>query len=429
MLTHEENQRLTRVGKDTPMGKLMRRYWHPLALSSELPEPDCDPILRKLLGETFVMFRDTAGRVGVMEERCLHRNASMALGRVEEGGIRCIYHGWKFDVEGNILDTPNNPDPRFRQRLKANAYPVEERAGLIWTYIGPKELQPPFRKFAFEDVPDGNRIVLRSNIHANFLQMWEGGADSSHVSILHTNVTRPAWLNDSKREIKAGDFEMIKPAWDDVAPKLEIEDTGFGFHYAAMRRLAEGKLNVRVTPIFMPYGRIIPFDDFFNTVLEVPMDDEHTATFYIDASPSRPMKLQERLQRSGLTEDRFFKDLTFVASADTRFHQDRQAMRDKSSWSGFHGITQEDSVMACSMGPINDRTREKLVAADAAVVRVRQLLADALDRSEAGMEPHGVPYADMTDMRAMDFNIAAEESWKAKAGRHLEKYPTVRPAP
>src|SRR6185437_13918617 len=126
MLSQENNELLTRVGKGTPMGEMMRRYWHPIAMSAELPTPDCDPLRQKLLGETFVVWRDTEGKVGVMDELCMHRGASMALGRVEDGGIRCLYHGWKFSVDGTLLDTPNTADPRIRQRLKANAYPVRE---------------------------------------------------------------------------------------------------------------------------------------------------------------------------------------------------------------------------------------------------------------------------------------------------------------
>lgn len=197
MLSREDNNRLTQVGPGTPMGEMMRMYWHPIATSAELPHPDCDPLRSRLLGEDFVVFRDTNGKVGVLDELCTHRGASMALGRVEEGGIRCIYHGWKFAVDGTIMDMSNNADSTYIEKLKAPAYPVFERSGLIWTYIGPKDKQPPFRTFAFDEVPDSNRILFRVNTHANYLQMWEGGTDSSHVGILHSNLTRPGWLKES----------------------------------------------------------------------------------------------------------------------------------------------------------------------------------------------------------------------------------------
>jgi len=424
MLSQEHNELLTRVGKDTPMGRMMRRYWHPIATSAELAEPDSDPIVRKLLGEKFVLFRDTAGQVAVMAEQCLHRGASMALARVEDGGIRCIYHGWKFAVDGSLMETPNHADPRVRQRLKATVYPVRERSGLIWTYIGPKDKEPPFRRFAFDDVPATHRRVMRVNIATNYLQLWEGGTDSSHVGILHSNVTRPGWLGNAEVD----DFaikDMVRDAWDDMAPKLEIENTGFGYHYVGVRKLSspEGSTNVRLTPVFMPTGRIIMHPNFHATVFDTPLDDEHTATFLVDASDTVPLDLEERIDRSGLRDERFYKDLTFSADEGQRWHQDREAMREKRSWSGFHGLTQEDSVVSLSMGPMFDRGSEHLVAADAAVVRLRQRLLDSVALSEAGAEPLGLHMEDMSHMAGFDRNLGPGESWRDLAAGHLEHYP------
>jgi phenylpropionate dioxygenase-like ring-hydroxylating dioxygenase large terminal subunit len=424
MLSKEQNETLTRVGKDTPMGRMMRRYWHPIATSAELPEPDGDPIVRKLLGEKFVLFRDSAGQVAVMAEQCLHRGASMALARVEDGGIRCIYHGWKFAVDGSLMDTPNHADARVRQRLKATVHPVRERSGLIWTYIGPKEKEPPFRRFSFDDVPATNRRVMRVNIAANYLQLWEGGTDSSHVGILHSNVTRPGWLGDADVD----DFaikDMVSDAWDDMAPRLEIENTGFGYHYVGLRKLSaqEGRTNVRLTPVFLPTGRIIMHPHFYATVFDTPLDDEHTATFLIDASETEALDLEERIDRSGLRDARFYNDLSFSADEGQRWHQDRKAMREKRSWSGFHGLTQEDSVVALSMGPVFDRSSEHLVAADAAVVRLRQRLLDSVALSEAGADPLGVNTEDMSHVAGFDRDLGPGESWRTLAAAHGEHYP------
>lgn len=422
MLSKEQNDVLTRVGKGTPMGETMRRYWHPIAMSDELPTPDCDPIRAKLLGETFVVFRDTQGKVGVMDELCLHRGASMALGRVEEGGIRCLYHGWKFDVTGKLLETPNHADLRVKERLRAKAYPVREQSGLVWTYIGPKEHEPPFRDFAYDKVPPSNRILFKLVVKANYLQMWEGGTDSSHVGILHSNVTRPGWLADSGGKPEIDD--MVNPAWDDMSPQLEIENTAFGFHYVGKRKSAEpGKSNIRLVPLFMPTGRIIEFPDFYTTVFDTPLDDETTASYLIDASDVRALDLQERLKRSGLVEERFYKDGHFVAGWDNRFNQDRAAMKEKRSWSGFHGITQEDAVISTSMGPIYDRSTEHLVAADAAIVRLRQRLLDSVRRFQNGQPPIGVELADLTHMRGFDRDVGEQESWRPHAAHHVEHYP------
>ena len=417
MLSKEQNEILTRVGKGTPMGRMMRRYWHPIATSAELPEPDSDPIVRKLLGEKFVLFRDTAGQVAVMAEQCLHRGASMALARVEDGGIRCIYHGWKFSVDGTLMDTPNHADPRVRQRLKATVYPVRERSGLIWTYIGPKEKEPPFRRFAFDDVRPTHRTVIRVNVAANYLQMWEGGTDTSHVSILHSNVTRPGWLSGEGQGAVEGRLaDFVKPAWDDMSPSLEIESTRFGFHYTGVRKSGEG-FNARLVPLFLPYGRIIPLPGFWTTVMEVPMDDEHTASYLVDASELAPLDVQARLRRSGFTAANY-SDNTFKASEANRYGQDRRAMREKRSWSGLDGLTEEDAAITLSMGPIYDRTTEHLVAADAAIVKLRQRLLESVAAEESGSDPVGLDIADLSGMRALDQDVATRDSVRGLTDSH-----------
>ena len=414
MLSKEDNDFLTRVGKGTPMGEMMRRYWHPIATSAELPLPDGDPLRTRLLGEDFVVFRNTDGQVGVLDELCTHRGASMALGRVEEGGIRCIYHGWKFAVDGSIMDLPNHADPRLKARLKAPAYPVHEVSGLIWTYIGPKDKQPPFRRFAFDDVPDAHRILFRVNLHANYLQMWEGGTDTSHVGILHSNLTRPGWLSQSGGQTTREIDDMVSDAWDDMSPTLDIENTAFGFHYASIRKTGT-RHNVRLVPLFLPNGRVIQFPDFFTTVFDVPMDDEHTASYLIDASPTRTLDLSARMQRSGLVEERFYQDNTFVANWNDRFGQDREAMRNKLNWSGFHGITQEDSVISRSMGAIYDRSKEHLVSSDAAIVQLRRRLMESARANAQGQDPFSLNMQDMTKVIGFDADMDDGTAWRAHA--------------
>jgi phenylpropionate dioxygenase-like ring-hydroxylating dioxygenase large terminal subunit len=419
MLSREENDRLTQVGPGTPMGEMMRRYWHPIATSAQLPHPDCNPLRSRLLGQDFVVFRDTHGKVGVLNELCTHRGASMALGRVEEGGIRCIYHGWKFAVDGTIMDMSNNADSTYIEKLKAPAYPVVERSGLIWTYIGPKEKKPPFRTLALDEVPEANRILFRVNTNANFLQMWEGGTDSSHVGILHSNLTRPGWLAAGDHTATPELNDMVSDAWDDMSPKLDIENTAFGFHYASIRQVGgpNPRHNVRLVPLFLPHGRVIQFPDFFTTVFDVPMDDENTASYLIDASATRQLDLQERLKRSGMTEERFYANNTFVANWDYGYWQDRDAMKKKLNWSGFKGITQEDAVISTSMGPIYDRTQEHLVAADAAIVRLRKRLLDCLKKMEKGEDPIGLNLEDMTNVIGFDIDLADGTQWREHASQ------------
>ncbi len=416
MMSREDNELMCRVGRDTLMGKTLRRYWHPLCQSAELPHPDCAPVRARLLGEKLVAFRDSAGKVGLLDEYCLHRGVSLALGRVEEGGIRCLYHGWKFTADGSLVDTPNHADPRLCKALKANAYPVIEEAGIVWAYLGPKDQQPPLRRFPFMAAPPENRTVIRINVHANYVQMWEGGADSSHVGILHSNAARPGWMDKTF----AANPDPLNPAAfpvEDNAPALEAQDTEFGFYYCATRKGAkpgpkgEATKNVRVYPMIMPYTRVIPAPTLDFTVFEVPADDEHTSTFIV-LHGQKPIDRPAILKILGLDDTRYWseKDCQFRGSWDDRFGQDRDKMRD--NWTGFTGIEIEDVAMGMSQAPINDRTREHLVAADQAIVKIRRLLLDSARRVEQGLDPIGV-HADLSKVNApCDVDIPVQSRWQ-----------------
>ncbi len=423
-MSPERNKLLTTVSKGTPLGDFMRRYWHPICTSAELPDNDGDPLRTKLLGETFVVFRDSQGRVGVLDEACMHRGVSMALGRVEEGGIRCLYHGWKFDVMGNILEMPNHPDGKLAARMRGPAYPVHESGGLVWTYIGDPNNMKPVRRFAFEDMPQTNRVVLRINVNANFLQLWEGGIDHSHVTMLHSNWARPSWVGkDGKTGTGVAD-DMLVSGLDDTAPQIDIDETDFGFQIGGIRRLPgeEGGLRyVRVLPVFMPYGRIIPFRDFSTWVFEVPQDEEHTSTYMVDSGPDVPLSRDARLKRSGLTNPAFYSNNQFTATWANRLGQDREAMRN-GSWSGFNGISQEDAIMGLSAGPIVDRSREHLVPADAAIARLRKTLQEQVEVHQGGGAPKGVDLADLTFMRGFQTNWDCATHWTHIAPDHQMHY-------
>jgi phthalate 4,5-dioxygenase oxygenase subunit len=421
MLTHEENETLCRVGPKTKMGQVMRRYWHPIASSEQLPKPDSDPLRVSLLGERFVAFRDTEGRVGFFDELCMHRGASLALGRVENNGIRCLYHGWKFGVDGTIQETPNHADSRVRERLKAPCYPVREEGGLIWAYIGEKKKAPPFRRFSFMDAEPENLMVLRINVDCNYLQLWEGGADSSHVGVLHSNVARPGWMEQSF--VRAEDADNpANLAVEDNAPTLEVEDTDFGFHYAALRRVtgADGKpvvKNIRVVPLIMPYARIIPAPSFYFHVFEVPDGDVRTSTYIVIHGHQR-VNREKIIQLLGLDDPRYWNPKTcdFTATWANSFGQDRAAMaRD---WGGLGGVEKEDAIMSLSMGAIFDRTREHLVAADQAVVRLRRRLLDCVNLVEAGEEPLGLMREDYTHVSCTS-DAPLDAPWR-DVGHHYE---------
>ena len=420
MLNRQDNELICRVGPGTPMGDMMRRYWHPVCTSKQLAR-DGQPLRVRLLGEDYVAFRDTAGQVGVFEELCMHRGASLALGRVEEGGIRCLYHGWKFAVNGTVLETPNNADPKYRARMKAPAFPAREEGGVVWAYFGPKELQPEFSRYAFMHADPAHRVVLRVNVDCNYLQLVEGGEDSSHVGVLHTNMARPGW--------KDGDFvpnpDVVNPAAlssNDLEPALKIEETAFGFQYVALRKTDERSVkNARVVPFIVPYGRVIPAPAFLFTVLEVPEDDTHTST-YIVVHGGAPVSEEKIIELLGLDDTRYYDRTTckFSASWTNSFGQSRERMVE--NWTGLRGVEVEDAAIALSQGPLYDRSKEHLVPADQAVMRVRRVLLDSVKRVQNGEAPVGVG-VDLRGVTACDAQLADGGVWQELVPSHRQAVP------
>ena len=429
MLTHEENSILTRTGRDTPMGRMMRRFWLPVASAHQVAEPDGAPLRTQLLGEHLVVFRDTDGNLGVLDEFCVHRRASLALGRNEEGGLRCLLHGWKFTCDGTTLETPNHRSSNVRDKIKQPSYPVVEAGGMIWTFIGEPAQQPPFQKYGWFEAPPENYVVLRINNPANYLQLYEGGVDSAHVGILHMNMMNPGWKDsafvDGKTDqddgkgwgaetdeyggdaSKAGMY-MSSTVFEET-PDLGIENTAYGFHYAALRdggrdENGDPAWSVRITPVMFPTGRIIPANAFQFYVFEIPMTDEMTATYLVFHGPDK----QDRdviIDTMGLADPRFwtYEGCNFHASWDDRLGQDRDSM--DRNWSGFAGIEQEDSVIAMSMTPIVDRTQEYLVPSDEAVIRLRRRLLESVAMNEAGEDPLGLHVTDYSDVVAVPDTI------------------------
>jgi phthalate 4,5-dioxygenase oxygenase subunit len=415
VLSKTDNELLCRVGPGTPMGDVFRRFWHPVCLSEQVAQPDGHPVRVELLGERLVAFRDSDGKLGLLEEGCPHRGVSLALGRNEESGLRCLYHGWKFAVDGTILDMPNCPDLKLAENIRAKTYPAREAGGFLWAYIGPVEKMPPFPKWRFFDVPVANMRVNRIDAEVNYMQQLEGGADTSHVGILHSNFARPGWMTGAFNQNKDQDNPAAL-ATGDLAPTLLLEDTPFGFHYAAIREVpgneADGTRNVRVVPIVMPSTRIIPSPAVQFIIFEVPMNDTRTATFAasyrLDGGPVDQWKLNEM---SGRHNPELFDEAThrYVGTWDNRFGQDRVRM--KEDWSGIKGVVMEDMAMAMSQGAIADRSKEHLVPADQAVVRCRRKLLESAKRVAAGGDPIGVE-VDVSTIRAIDATIPGNVRWQ-----------------
>jgi phthalate 4,5-dioxygenase oxygenase subunit len=396
MMTAEENDLLCRVEGDAPMGQLMRRHWIPVCLSEEVPEPDGMPVRARLLGEDLVVFRDTDGRLGVLDEYCPHRRASLVYGRNEECGLRCLYHGWKFDVEGNVLEmTSEPPESGFAEKVKHKAYPVHEHGGFVWAYMGPPETMRPFEPPAFAPTPDTQVSILKIIVEANWAQITEGQIDSAHSSSLHSSDMTPARVDSAK----ATKDIWLRPSTD-RAPRYKSERTSFGFRYAAIRRPIQNANThdyVRTTVYIAPFTSLIPPNNIHNvTTVLGPRDDKSTCFYFIAWNgPDKPGITTEEWRKFnhaqvGIDLDGEYRNLRNRAN---NYLQNREAMK-LGSFTGVKGIPNQDIVMWESMGPIIDRTKERLGASDFAVVEFRRLMLEAARQMQAGgpvlgrTEPH-----------------------------------------
>jgi len=377
MLPAEENELLCRVEGAAAMGQLMRRHWIPACMSEEVAEPDGAPVRTRLLGEDLVTFRDSDGRLGVLDEYCPHRRASLALGRNEECGLRCLYHGWKMDVEGNILEMASEQSA-LGGKVKHKAYPAREAGGFVWTYMGPPEEMPDFQPPAWSPSPETKISIVKLHVAANWAQTFEGGIDSAHSSSLHATDMPPARVDGAK----ATATTWPRPSTD-KAPRIQVQVTPFGFRYAAIRRpiVNAGTHDyVRVTLFVAPFTALIPPNNIHNLALmNVPVDDTNTILYMIAwAEADKPGIEQETWRKFcgaqvGIDLDQQFRKLR---TRQNNYWQDRQAMK-LGDFTGIRGFPNQDIAMWESMGPIVDRSRERLGASDIAIVEFRRIMVEA----------------------------------------------------
>lgn len=378
MLTHEENQLLCRVEGDAPMGQLMRRHWMPICLVEEVSEPGGKPAKARILGEDLVVFRNSEGRVGVMDEYCPHRRASLVMARNEDCVLTCLYHGWKFDVDGNIVDMPSEPaGSDFKNRIKHKAYPVKEWGGMIWAYMGPEETMPEFQPPAWAPNEDVRVSIAKVIIPCNWAQILEGAIDSAHSSSLHSSDMVPARVKGAE----ATDSLWLRPSTD-KAPRLQVEETGYGFRYAAIRKpILKPTENdyIRTTVFVAPYTVLIPPNNLYNVAnVNVPMDDTHTVFYFIgwgnpETTPSTQEWRQFLHQEVGVDLDEYYRP---HRNWDNRYWQDREKMAE-GNFTGISGIPNQDMAMWVTMGPITDRSNERLGASDVAIVQFRNQMVKA----------------------------------------------------
>ena len=397
MLTHEENMFMARVGPGTPMGDMMRRFWHPVLLSEELPEPDCPPKRTKILGEELIAFRDTNGEVGLVDNYCPHRRASLFFGRNEECGLRCVYHGWKFDINGDCIDMPSEPvESNFKDKVKITAYPTNEGAGMIWAYMGPKELQPGMPQLEYLDVPEGQFVSTKVMYESNFVQVIEGEIDTVHASLLHSSLDS---LSKSETATTVGGRYSYK----DRPPRFFVEDTDSGILIGARRDAEEDSYYWRISRWLFPYITMIPREPqgSARSGLIVPIDDENCWFFWVRWNPFGPLTQGEidtyKLMQASLAP------VTYLGQANKR--NDYLIDREMQRTVNYTGIPQnnaraQDAAMTDSMGAISDRDNEHLGTTDMAIIRMRRRLIQAAQALQEGIEPYAASHPEVYKVRS-----------------------------
>jgi phthalate 4,5-dioxygenase oxygenase subunit len=404
MLSRDENEILTRVGASTPMGELMRRYWIPALLSEEIPVPDCPPVRVRLLGEDLVAFRDSQGMVGLLGEHCAHRGTSLFFGRNEECGLRCVYHGWKYDVDGNVLDTPAEPATSdFKKKLRHVAYPCKEVASMIFTYMGPAEKQPLIPGYEWFTLAEEQVCPVKSYLECNYLQGIEGDFDSSHTSFLHNNNIKNA--------------ERLKR---DGAPTLDAEETSYGMRAISIRTVGTGQIYVRTSPYMMPSFSIVPGpptakfeeDDIRGFRFWVPIDDQ-TTWLYILNLRKRPFTDEERKSlRSWIGAD-----YRRIRNLGNNYLQNRELQR-TASYTGIEAFNpaEQDGCATESMGTIWDRSKEHLGYSDKTIIAFRKMLLRAVSDLAEGKEPPHIirdpQHNDFSKLRSIKGVLPAGTDWR-----------------
>jgi phenylpropionate dioxygenase-like ring-hydroxylating dioxygenase large terminal subunit len=425
MLKKELNDLLTQTGPGTPMGAMFRNYWIPALLSEELPENDCPPVRVKLLSERLVAFRDTNGQYGLIDEFCAHRGVSLWFGRNEQCGLRCSYHGWKFDVTGQCVDVPSEPDgSTYASGVRLTSYPLIERGGVLWTHMGSPETRPPLPEWEFATVPRDHSITTKRFQDCNWLQALEGGIDSSHVSFLH----RGDLSNDPFfKGAKGNQYNL-----NDLRPVFEVVESPGGLYIGARRNAENGNYYWRITQWVVPNFTMIPprGGHSVHGHFWVPIDDEHCWAWSYDYHPTRPLTADEvAAVRTGKGIHVKYEPGSYrpAANKDNDYNMDRTAQKAGKTFSGVEGIGMQDAAMQESMGPVVDRTKERLVSTDIGIIMARgRLLLAVKALSERGILPPGVDPAHHR-VRSAAVILPPDQPFKIAAAEALIARPEVAP--
>jgi phthalate 4,5-dioxygenase oxygenase subunit len=389
VLKKEINDLLTQTGPGTPMGEVFRQYWIPALLAEELPEDDCPQVRVKLLSERMIAFRDSEGRYGLIDEFCAHRGASLWFGRNEEGGLRCAYHGWKFDVTGQAVEIPSEPEnSNFCSHVRLRAYPLVKIGDVLWTHMGDPAKRPPMPEFEFALVAAEQNYTSKRWQESNWLQAFEGGIDSSHVSWLHSGGLK----NDPLfKGAKGNEYNMR-----DFRPFFEVADAEGGLFVGARRNAEEDSYYWRITPWVMPSFTLVPprGDHPMHGHWWIPIDDDNCWAYSFDYHPTRPLsdtELAAMRAGHGVHSENIPGTSRPMANKDNDYLMDREAQRRGDTFSGVKGIAMQDASLQESMGPVVDRSKERLVSADAGIIKARQKLRKAaVALRDEGTVPPGV---------------------------------------
>ena len=429
MLKTEDNEMLVRVGPKTPMGDLMRMYWLPFLLSGDVPV-DGQPYRVRLLGEDLVAFRDSNGRIGLVDQACPHRGAPMVFARNEEGGLRCVYHGWKFNTDGHCQEMPAEPENTpMLNRVRLKSYPVRERNGVLWAYMGPDENPPELPSMEWNMVSQENVHVSMRIQDCNWLQALEGEIDSAHAAILHGRV-------DS-----GGSIDQWKQAAD-LTPKFEVVQHAGGVHVASRRKLGEDKNYIRVNQFLMPFWTLVPpFSQYpeLSGHAWVPIDDEHTLCIMFSYHPTQPFYEKTRQlfvsghngRETGHASENSFEQRPVTHPYHTYWSKYNRAnaygyapeLAEKYN-AGMPGLWLQDAACQSGVLPIYDRSKENLGLSDSGVIRTRRVLLETVKKLHTdGVRPLSVDDPSKFLMRAISITVPADADWMELGGEFMRAEP------
>jgi phenylpropionate dioxygenase-like ring-hydroxylating dioxygenase large terminal subunit len=425
MLSASDNETLTRVGPGTLMGDLFRQYWLPTVRSDELPSPDCPPVRIRMLGEDLIAFRTTSGKPGLIANACPHRGASLFFGRNEEDGLRCVYHGWKFDVTGACVDMPSEPaESNFKTKVHARTYPCLERNGTVWAYMGPRSSgeEPPLPTIEANLESQANLLLETTLRECSWLQALEGDIDTSHVGFLHNGSMQP-------EDLPKGSYLYYTVT--DRAPRFVVVDTDFGVMYGAYRPAEPGTNYWRIGNFMFPSYTMVPTGILGTQVLAriwVPMDDHHVMHWSWSV-PSEQSMAGRAAANFGAASYRpngtgWYDRWRAVPDRRSDYQIDREAQR-ASSFTGIDGVSTQDQAITESMGPICDRTNEHLGTSDSMVIRTRRaLLRAARALREHAATPPGVDDPDVYLTRSGGVILPDGADWLTATARLREAFVT-----